>query len=193
MISSNQYGVIISLSFFIAVWCAYNTVFRPVDPNTRHIMAGCLYRIPEHLRVLFPFVNRHNQVENETCIDKWSLGHFSLYLVTGAVFPAEYTLVLVASVACEVFEYAARYRAKLSDVAVNMAGYVVGSMLHHCHGLRLQPAPTWPALCALAAAVAALLGTLYVHRRRMLHRLGNVSTTEDFVSERDEPHCAKMK
>ena len=180
MVSSNQYGVILCLTFFIVVWCLYNTVYRSSDPTEAHIMGGCLYIIPERVRFLFPFVNRNNRVEGEMCIDKWSLGHFALYLMTGALFPAEYTLVLVASVACEAFEYAARYRAKLSDIFVNMAGYAVGSLLHRQHGLRLRPTPTLPVLCALAAVVAAMLGTLYAHRRRTLHRLGDVSTKEDF-------------
>ena len=90
--------------------------------------------------------------------------------------------LLVASVACEAFEYAARYRAKLSDIFINMAGYAVGSLLYRHHGLRLRPTPTLSVLCALAAVVAAMLGALYAHRRQTMHRLGDISTKEDFVA-----------
>ena len=181
----NRCGVLLCLGFFVVVWCVYITLCRPSDPAKAHLMGGCLWRIPERARVLFPFVNRNRQLEYEACLDRWSLGHFSLYLITGALFPGEYAVVAAASVACETFEYFARYRAKLSDLFVNLAGYAVGSLLHGWHPLRLRPAVTPTAALFLLGVTLAMLACLYTHRRRTLRHLRDTPTTEEF---RDSHH-----
>ena len=161
-------------------WGVYNLFGRPSDPKQPHVLGGCLVPISAELRPLFPFVNRNGEIEGEACLDKWSLVHFVLYMLTGLAFPHEYGVAAAFSVACEAFEYVAKFRAKLSDVAVNMAGYALGSALHRHHSVRLAPTPTRQSMCATGLVLAGTMLALFTHRRRTLPAVSRMSTTEEF-------------
>ena len=117
-----------SLTFFTFLWAFYNSVIRPKDLDKKHFMGGCVLDIPDKMKPAFPILDRKKQVVDEECLDKWSLGHFILYLVTGLVSPGHYKLVAGVSVFCEIFEHYSKQRAKMSDLYVNLLGYLVGTL-----------------------------------------------------------------
>ena len=78
-----------------------------------------------------------------TDLDGWSIAHFTLYIILGMLFPNRYLFFFVMSVFWEGMEHETGKRdvyffdkkilnkgqmyGKVSDVAVNMAGYILGT------------------------------------------------------------------
>lgn len=122
-------GILTILTFFSIFWCVYNTFFRPKDPNQPHLMGYELFEYPKKLQKFFPIIaKRFNNIKYDKYFDMWSLVHFIIYFISGLLIPNENLFVIFLSISCEIFEYFAGYRCKMSDIFINFAGYIFGSM-----------------------------------------------------------------
>jgi len=125
-------GIISTLTFFSIFWFGYNKYFRPSDPSKKHLMSGCVFNIPKKIQ---PFclihAKRFSKIQQEKCLDKWSIGHIFIYFISGLFFPKRYLFVLLISIFCEIFEYYAGFRGRISDLFVNLFGYIIGSLFHN--------------------------------------------------------------
>lgn len=132
LLSPKHLSIISILTFFSIFWFLYNGFIRPKDPNQSHLMGHCVLDIPKSSKKFFPIMaKRFKYVFSfEDCLDMWSLSHFLLYFVSGLFIPGEYIFVVILSISCEIFEFFGGYRAKLSDIFVNLFGYWVGSIIN---------------------------------------------------------------
>lgn len=125
-------GILTTLTFFSMFWYGYNKFFRPNNPKIKHLMSGCVIDIPKKMQFIFPAnAKSYDKIQYESCFDKWSLGHFFIYFVSGLFFPHKYLFVLLISTLCEVFEYFVGFKYRLSDLFINLLGYTIGSLLHN--------------------------------------------------------------
>ena len=131
-LSPQHLSIISILTFFSIFWFLYNGFIRPADPKQSHLMGHCVIDIPKSSKKLFPIMAQRfkNVVGFEDCIDMWSLSHFFIYFVSGLFIPGQYTFVITLSILCEIFEFFGGYRAKLSDIFVNLSGYLLGSLIN---------------------------------------------------------------
>ena len=132
IISPKHLSIISILTFFSIFWFVYNGFIRPKDPKQPHLMGHCILNIPNSLKKIFPIMAKRfkNLLSFEECIDMWSLSHLFIYFVSGLFIPGEYTFVIILSILCEIFEFFGGYRAKLSDIFVNLLGYWLGSNIN---------------------------------------------------------------
>jgi hypothetical protein len=128
-LSSKHVSIISILTFFSIFWLLYNGIIRPKDPKQSHLMGHCVFNIPNKLKIFFPIMAKRfkNIFSFEKCLDMWSLSHLFIYFISGLFIPGEYTFIIIFSILCEIFEFFGGYRAKLSDIFVNFAGYYLGS------------------------------------------------------------------
>ena len=125
---SNELGIISVLTFTSIFWCLYNSVLRPKDPKKKHLMGNCIVNYPKSIKKSLPIMaKRFKKIKFDECFDAWSLSHLFIYFLSGIIIPNKYGFVLILSVLCEIFEYFAGYRAKMSDLFVNFIGYWLGS------------------------------------------------------------------
>ena len=125
MLTKNQFGVLYVLTIFTCLWGLYLFNFKSKDPNSKYLLGECVtdYSIP------MPLINRYWELDYEKCLDGWSINHLCIYLVTGMLFPNEYLMVFLLSLICEIMEILGRSRGRLSDIIVNLVGYLIGSLL----------------------------------------------------------------
>ena len=184
MISTSTFTLFVLLLFFTILWTGYNIFIRSTDPRKSHLMGGCIINIPNNLQRFFPFINREGNIENETCLDKWALGHFCLYLIIGILVPHKYGIVILMSILCELFEYFAKCRSKLSDLLVNFLGYLLGSFLFRFHTIKLEYEPTNKRIVMVSALFLVLLLAIAGHRMYILKNIKGISTKEEFTSQK---------
>jgi len=165
-------NILIILTFFTILWAFYNYVIRPKDLSKKHFMGGCVIDIPEKIQPLCPIINYENEVGPEKCLDKWSVGHIVIYFVLGLCQPGEYKLVLGTSVACEIFENMIKHRARMSDIYVNMFGYIIGSYLNQYYKINLKGCQKHVKPCILILIVSGLC--LIASRKQSLARIKNI-------------------
>jgi hypothetical protein len=131
-IDCNNQGIIFVLTIATVYWFSYNKYFRPIDREIPHLMGKTLINLNENIKILFPYLIRgNNKLQYEDRLDYWSGGHFITYFIAGLFFPNKYFFVLIFSVLCELFEYFAGYRGRMSDLYVNLLGYYLGSIINH--------------------------------------------------------------
>jgi len=124
-------AILAILTFFSIFWCVYNTFFRPEDPNKPHLMGYELFEYPKKIQKFLPIIaKRFKNIIYDKYFDMWSLVHFIIYFVAGLLIPNENLFVIFLSISCEIFEYFAGYRCKMSDIFINFAGYIFGSMIN---------------------------------------------------------------
>ena len=123
-------GILFILTFFSIFWCVYNTFFRPEDPNKPHFMGYSLIEYPKKLQAFLPIIaKRFKNIQYDKYFDMWSLVHFIIYFISGLLIPNQYLFVIFLSISCEIFEYFAGYRCKMSDIFINFIGYFLGSLI----------------------------------------------------------------
>jgi hypothetical protein len=91
----------------------------------KYVSSGALIEMPYGLKCYF------NEVGCERGdFSIFSIFHFVGYLVIGLLIPGYYIEILILSVACELLELGLGYPTKFFlDPAVNLSGYLVGSLL----------------------------------------------------------------
>ena len=134
MITTNQFGVIYSLTIFTCLWGLYLFLFKDPNPNKKYSFGECLIDYIYQM----PIINRNRELDYEKCLDGWSINHFFIYFTVGLLFPREYLLVVFLSVLCEIMEIIGRSRGRLSDIIINFSGYLLGSYLTNHMGLKVQ-------------------------------------------------------
>jgi hypothetical protein len=107
----------------------------------------------------------------EKCFDIWSVIHFVIYLVAGMMFPNEPRMVISLSISCEIFELLIGCRGRLSDVPVNILGYMVGSSLHR--GSYKVPKESLPNIIILMIISLGAISELYHQRAIAKKKLKN--------------------
>jgi len=121
--------LIIVITLWCVPWYVYNQFIRRPDSN---IMGTVVLELPRSFKCAIPYVSPNpekNKCDN-TNFDLWSIGHILVYMTLGMVLPGQYLLVFAISILCEMYEYAAGWRARwLLDPITNLLGYVVGSMI----------------------------------------------------------------
>ena len=131
-LNCNHQGIVVVLTVATVYWFIYNRYFRPVDRAILHFMGKTFVNLNKNIQFLFPYLIRGDKkISYESRLDYWSVGHFVTYLIAGLFFPNEYSFVLIFSTLCEIFEYFAGYRGRMSDIYVNLLGYYIGSIINH--------------------------------------------------------------
>lgn len=131
-IDCNHQGIVFVLTIATVYWFVYNRYFRPIDRTIPHFMGKTFIDLHKNIQLFFPFlIKNNNKVLYEDKLDFWSVGHFVTYFIAGLFFPNKYLFVLVFSISCELFEYFAGYRGRMSDLYVNLLGYYLGSIINH--------------------------------------------------------------
>ena len=134
MITKNQFGVIYLLTIFTCLWGIYLFLIKNSNPNSKYKFGECLFNYIHPL----PIINRNREIDYEKCLDGWTLNHFLIYLITGIFFPHEYILILFLSICCEIMEILGRSRGRLSDIIINLSGYIIGSFLYQYFPITLE-------------------------------------------------------
>jgi len=134
MLSKNQFGVLYLLTIFTCLWGFYLFNLKSQNPNEKYLFGECItqYNIP------LPIINRNWELDYEKCLDGWTINHFTIYLITGLLFPKEYLLVIFLSIGCEILEILGRSRGRLSDIIINFTGYFVGSLLSEYFSINVD-------------------------------------------------------
>ena len=130
-INCKDLGVLVILTFFTLIWLIYNSLIRPSDPNKSYLFGKCFINIPKSLQILFPHMSKKEglKISYEECLNVWSLGHVATYFTAGLIVPERYLTVIIISLLCEIYEYFAGYRARLSDIFVNFLSYFIASQI----------------------------------------------------------------
>lgn len=125
-------GIVFVLTIATVYWFLYNKYFRPIDTTKPYFMGKTLININKNFQILFPYLLKgNNKLLYSDKLPYWSVGHFITYFIAGLFFPNKYYFVLMFSILCELFEYFAGYKSKLSDLYVNLLGYYLGSIIIH--------------------------------------------------------------
>lgn len=124
-----QIGILTIITFFVLLWAIYNGLLRPINPVSPHIMNSSVIPIPQSLTWLFPRMWKGKVLHTsyEESLDGWSIGHLVTYFVLGMFYPGKYGTVLGLSILCEMYEFVFGYKARLSDLYVNLTGYWLAS------------------------------------------------------------------
>jgi len=85
-------------------------------------MGECVLDLPP----IIPMI-KDNKLVKEKCLDGWSFGHILIYITAGYFSPNKYKLILLFSLATELFENYYGIRARTSDLFMNLFGYFIGS------------------------------------------------------------------
>ncbi len=95
-----------------------------------------------------------HKMEDNAAIDTFSIIHFMQYLIVGIIFPGYYAIIILLSIAWEVFEYESvkdnttylwlkrfwfieekywneRLSNKVFDLIFNLLGYFIGSQIRY--------------------------------------------------------------
>ena len=122
-------GILTIVTFFVMLWAIYNGLLRPINPKKPHLMNFQVLPIPTFLQPVFPQVWKDNGIHysRESGLDGWSAGHFVIYFVIGMFYPGHYRTILAISFLCELYEFMFGYKARISDLYVNMLGYYLAS------------------------------------------------------------------
>ena len=162
MLTKNQFGVLFMLTLFTCIWGFYLFNLKSKNPNKKYIFGECVkdYEIP------LPIINRNWELDYEKCLDGWSVNHFTIYMITGILFPSEYSMVFLLSIACEILEILGRSRGRLSDVIINFLGYFVGSYISGFMEIKVDITNEYKSLI-LPCFILAILVFLKISKKRM--------------------------
>lgn len=119
------------LCFYIIIWYLYSLIIKGVF-GVQLMDTTKLIELPKWSKCygLPTSTNPAFDDCNSCDIDGWSIAHFVVYFTLGAIVPGHYSMALLVSILCEVYEYAMGWRTRWwQDPVVNMIGYVVGSMM----------------------------------------------------------------
>ncbi len=155
MFRNNERGILLVLAVSTTIWVLLKYFIKePKDPSI-----GCIFPLPDGLA---PMIDAEGNFGYEKCFDIWSVGHFVIYLMAGMMFPDEPRMIISLSVLCEIFELLIGCRGRLSDVFVNLSGYMVGSSLHR--GSFKVPKESLPNISILMIISLGVISELY-HQR----------------------------
>ena len=120
-IPSSWLAILTILTGFTLLWLV-NHIFIE-----KYMKNSCFLSIPEDYQFLFPYIDKNSTLSNQTCFNKWNIGHIVIYFIAGLCIPNEYGFVLLMSILCELYEYYVGFSSKLFDLFVNIFAYRVGS------------------------------------------------------------------
>ena len=131
-LNCNREGIIfiltLSLIYFYIISYFFNTLtvkqLNFIKDNKNFINYN------KNIQFLFPYLQKDkNKILYETGFDFWSILHILIYFTAGLIFPNEYGCIILFSILCEMFEYFAGFRARLSDIFINLLSYYIGSSI----------------------------------------------------------------